>query len=478
METIILADRNGAELMPLTDNTCVALLPIAGKTVLEHTLESLIEAGIRQAHIVVSAFAPEVKAAMGKGERWGMTLSYSTSRGEESPDKIIKTLPHVIGKSCLMVRGDIVRPMAQLKTFLQQAQAGAAPYCFAMAENGASMMLYHSALNLEACMQLAWSAHENITDGLHLSGQINRLDALASFHRANLDAASGRLLLRLPGKNTALGLTQGRKSKIYPQNIKQGVAHVGAHCSSYPSVQFSGEVVIGDNVIIDRSARLENTVVLPNTYIGELVELRNAIVRGNDLIRVDMGSIVKVRDVFLLADLNTTPIDQGLETINRLLGCILLVLSTPLWLLAGVCLLFERPEPLMSLQTLRGNKILLNEFGLPQRAEFTCGEFNLKAPVLRYLPRVLAVVSGDLRLVGVLPVTQETASKRQADWEKQVDQAPAGLMSPTQLSLPKQATEEERLMSDSFYWAHFSTRQDLHCLLLGLKALFSAKAWS
>jgi NDP-sugar pyrophosphorylase family protein len=478
MEAIILADRNGAELMPLTDKTCVALLPICGKSILEHTLESLIEAGICQDHVVISAFAPEVKAVIGNGERWGMKLSYSTSRGEESPDKILKSLPHFIGKSCLMLRGDVIRPMTQLKDFLQQAQTSPAAFCWAMAENGSSMMLYQRELNHQACMQLTWPAMEKITDGLILSGHINRLDSLASFHRANLDAASGRLCLRLPGKTSALGLTQGRKSRVYPQNIKQGVAHVGVHCSSYPSVQFSGEVVIGDNVIIDRSARLENTVVMPNTYVGELVELRNAIVRGNDLIRVDMGSILKVRDVFLLADLNTTPISQGLETINRGLGGILLLLSVPLWLLAGVCLLFERPEPLMSLQTLRGNKILLNEFGLPERGEFSCGEFNLKAPVLRYLPRLLAVFSGDLRLVGVLPVTLETASKRQADWEIQVNHAPAGLIGPTQLSLPKQAAEEERMMSDSFYWAHFSIRQDLRYLLLGFKTLFSSKAWS
>jgi lipopolysaccharide/colanic/teichoic acid biosynthesis glycosyltransferase len=77
-----------------------------------------------------------------------------------------------------------------------------------------------------------------------------------------------------------------------------------------------------------------------------------------------------------------------------------------------------------------------------------------------------------------LPVTLETASKRQADWEIQVNHAPAGLIGPTQLSLPKQAAEEERMMSDSFYWAHFSIRQDLRYLLLGFKTLFSSKAWS
>jgi len=49
---------------------------------------------------------------------------------------------------------------------------------------------------------------------------------------------------------------------------------------------------------------------------------------------------------------------------------------------------------------------------------------------------------------------------------------------PTQLTLPQTATTEEKLLSDSLYWAQFSTGQDLYCLLQGFKALFSAKAWS
>ena len=479
MQAIILADRNGAELLPLTENICPALLPIAGKSILEHTLEALIEAGIFQAHIVVCAFASEVKARLGNGERWGMKLSFSTSRGEESPDKIIKTLSHTIQFPSLLLRGDVVRPLEQVQAFLKQAEVDTASCCGAVVENGPSWLLYCRELQLDFGALLAWPNPVIPKNAIQLAGHVHKLDSLIAFHQTNLDAASGRLALHLPGRNTAIGLFQGRRSKIYPQNIKHGIAHVGSNCSCYPSVQFSGEVVIGDNVIIDRCAVLENTVVLPNTYIGELVELKNAIVRGNDLIRVDIGSTLKVRDVFLLADLNTTPINQSLGTFySCLLGSLLLLFSLPLWLLAGIKLLIARPESPISFQTLRGNKIILDEYGMPQRAEFICGEFNLKAPILRYLPRLLAVLSGDLRLVGVLPVTPEVASQRQDEWEKQVDQAPVGLIGPTQLTLPQTATTEEKLLSDSFYWAQFGTWQDLHCLLQGLKTLFSARAWS
>ena len=81
MDVIIFADRKGQELLPLTDECSIALLPLAGKMVLEHTLDALVGVGIREAHVVLSPYVEQVKAAFGNGERWGMTLTYSVSRG-------------------------------------------------------------------------------------------------------------------------------------------------------------------------------------------------------------------------------------------------------------------------------------------------------------------------------------------------------------------------------------------------------------
>jgi len=76
-----------------------------------------------------------------------------------------------------------------------------------------------------------------------------------------------------------------------------------------------------------------------------------------------------------------------------------------------------------------------------------------------------------------LPVSLETASLRTEEWEKLADKAPAGLLGPTQLQVPINAPEDEKLMSDSFYAAHFNSRQDLRYLLKSFQALFSRRAW-
>jgi len=210
-----------------------------------------------------------------------------------------------------------------------------------------------------------------------------------------------------------------------------------------------------------------------------MVDLRNAIVRGNDLIRIDTLAILKISDTVLLDDLkNTGVLNKDLEaTINRLAGVLLLLLSLPLWLLALVLALSQNRGKMYSVQILRGNKRLMDDLGVLQRTAFKAGEWQVKPPVLRYLPRILAVISGDLRLVGSLPVSLAAAEKRRDQWEKLADQAPAGLLGPTQLNLPIAASDEEKLLSDCVYAANYSGKANALCLLQSLQALMTRKAW-
>ena len=108
---------------------------------------------------------------------------------------------------------------------------------------------------------------------------------------------------------------------------------------------------------------------------------------------------------------------------------------------------------------------------------FIAKHWNTGIPVLRNLPGLLAVIRGDLRLVGVSPLTPEQSAARTEDWEMVRDQAPVGLLGPTQLNLKEDSPLEERLLSDAFYAREQSWRKDMGYLLSGLKMLFSGEGW-
>ncbi len=55
---MVLAERLGKELLPLTDRTCAALLPVVGKSLIEHPQEALAGVGIRQVSVRSSRVLP------------------------------------------------------------------------------------------------------------------------------------------------------------------------------------------------------------------------------------------------------------------------------------------------------------------------------------------------------------------------------------------------------------------------------------
>jgi lipopolysaccharide/colanic/teichoic acid biosynthesis glycosyltransferase len=93
------------------------------------------------------------------------------------------------------------------------------------------------------------------------------------------------------------------------------------------------------------------------------------------------------------------------------------------------------------------------------------------------LPWVLAVVSGDIRLVGAMPISEDRAADRIEPWQREADRAPAGLIGPSQLLLAPDALEEEIILSDAVYASRRSLWHNLSYVGLGLRKLFSPAAW-
>jgi Bacterial sugar transferase len=156
---------------------------------------------------------------------------------------------------------------------------------------------------------------------------------------------------------------------------------------------------------------------------------------------------------------------------------LLLVLSVPLWpllLLASLAADMRRPFRRVRLI---GNRSRPGVDGQRERLVFTGVESATAVPVLRHLPKLFAVLRGDLHVVGVRPLTPELAAARREAWERLRDEAPAGLFGPAQIELAADAPDEERTIAEVFYARTRSLTVDLRLLARGCAALCSRRAW-
>ena len=109
MKAMILAAGRGERMRPLTDTTPKALLMVGGKTLIEHHLQSLIAAGIRDIVINVAWLGQQIMDYLGDGTRFGVSIQWSDEGDSalETGGGIARALPLLGSEPFWIVNGDV-----------------------------------------------------------------------------------------------------------------------------------------------------------------------------------------------------------------------------------------------------------------------------------------------------------------------------------------------------------------------------------
>jgi MurNAc alpha-1-phosphate uridylyltransferase len=105
---MVMAAGRGERMRPITDTLPKPLVPVAGKPLIGYHLERLARAGIKEVVINLSWLGERIKAALGDGRDYGLSIAYS----EEGPvpletgGGIFRALPLLGAGSFLVVNGD------------------------------------------------------------------------------------------------------------------------------------------------------------------------------------------------------------------------------------------------------------------------------------------------------------------------------------------------------------------------------------
>lgn len=109
-KAVILAGGEGAHLRPMTLELPKALVPVCGKPLLEHIIERLREAGIRDIIISIGHLGEKISKEFGDGERFGLKIRYieqgEAERGTAPP---LRQLRGIVGRGPFLLQyGDVL----------------------------------------------------------------------------------------------------------------------------------------------------------------------------------------------------------------------------------------------------------------------------------------------------------------------------------------------------------------------------------
>ncbi|MEN7341433.1 MAG: NDP-sugar synthase [Pseudomonadota bacterium] len=239
-----------------------ALLPIAGQPVIVRLMQQLSAQGISHLRIAGSIQQVAVKQRIGDGSEWGLKVRYSDLHGAD-----LRSQTLLERGRCLYLAGDVLH-------------AGRFESSGALGRMETTKRL--SAVEEESSL---WALDVNGEQRLRLSPVRNeataslRLADAGSFHRANLAAVKGLINnINIPGRQMRSGVWEDWSTDVADDAHIGDRVVIGKHCSIGSGVKLHSDVIVGNGCIIMKHAQLKNVTLLPNTYIGSDVRLRDAIV--------------------------------------------------------------------------------------------------------------------------------------------------------------------------------------------------------
>ncbi|MCX7140952.1 MAG: NTP transferase domain-containing protein [Proteobacteria bacterium] len=411
-----------------------ALIDMGGKPVLQRVLEKLIDIGCRRIAVVHGNQPQRAEALLGDGERWGCRIAHYYAAEGDSPLSLLTRLVPADDRNCVLAAADTVA-LASLD--LNEASVAC---CL---ESG---QLRWSGWAVLPPKMIRWIAKTvrnrgDLEAGLDLTqSRLVMTTTISTASVATTLASLPRLFDRSPGaegisrRPRAQGIWIGNGSQVHPTARLRPPVFVGQNVLIAEGAQVGPNATIGDGCFIDAGSRIEESMLLANTYVGQKLDVVRAVLAGNTLLNSGLGVALQIPDAELLRD--TDGRDQGVPRATltqRALAVMLWLALAPLgaiwWLRSGgsaerVAAGIGVPSTIAG--AYRSSKV---RFAMSHDAVHAQSEGAWAGHFLAtFLPGLTDAISGRVALVGLQPRTAQEILSLPCYWQRLYRIAPAGLV--------------------------------------------------
>ena len=116
---VILAAGEGRRMRPLTGSRPKVMLPLAGRPMLEHLLNAVMDAGIDKFIFVVGYGESSVRSYFGDGGSRGISIRYVTQKRQRGTGDALMTVEPHVNSQFLLLNGDMILHADDIKTMLK-----------------------------------------------------------------------------------------------------------------------------------------------------------------------------------------------------------------------------------------------------------------------------------------------------------------------------------------------------------------------
>ncbi|MBD3840951.1 MAG: NTP transferase domain-containing protein [Campylobacterales bacterium] len=379
MKAVVMAGGFGTRIQPLTNSKPKPMLPIINKPMMEHTMMTLRDLGIKE-FIVLLYFKSEIiKDYFGDGSKFGIKISYVLPDDDYGTAGAVKLAEDLIGEdNFIIISGDLVTDFDFQKIFDYHKEKNAKlsitltsvenplEFGVVIANNDGKIEkflekpswgeVFSDTINtgiyvIEPEILKYIPKNENYDFGKDLFPRLMRegVELFAgnaqgywrdvgnpeSYRDVYEDILNNRVKLKISGSKTVFpnGVLYSEQAYKLDSSVEiVGTVILGNNISLGNNVKLTN-VVLGDNVTIGKNSKLRNTVIWNDVKVGKNAKLEACVICNDNVIKknvtvkaglilaegCEIGELVTVeKDVTIWA--NKVIEDASIVSNNLILG--------------------------------------------------------------------------------------------------------------------------------------------------------------
>jgi UDP-N-acetylglucosamine diphosphorylase / glucose-1-phosphate thymidylyltransferase / UDP-N-acetylgalactosamine diphosphorylase / glucosamine-1-phosphate N-acetyltransferase / galactosamine-1-phosphate N-acetyltransferase len=307
MKAVVLVAGKGTRMEPLTSSCPKVMLQVANRPILEHIVNSAIEAGVEGFVFITGYLEEQIREYLGDGGKWGVSIEYIRQKEQLGTANAIGCAKGHVDGAFLVLNGDMLIGQEDLKSLVSRTEE--AVICVKEVDNPSDFgVLETENSKVVRIIEKPKNPPTNLANaGIYLFRQsiFDFIDRTQVSVRNEFEITDSIQMLIDSGATVGYSSLEGRWIDIgYPWDLLKAneylLKSLKGRCegSVEPNATIKGEVVIGEGTLIRNGSYIEGPVIIgENCDIGPNCFIRPSTAIGN---HVRVGNAVEIKNTIIM----------------------------------------------------------------------------------------------------------------------------------------------------------------------------------